>query len=129
MGRQQAINPPSVPPGDRPYSLSIRFGDTLYTAGLVGMDLATGKSVGDDFGKQVRQAMDNLKLVLESAGSSLDRVLTVTCYITDIERWAEMNAIYFEYFPSDKRPARATVQVGLVPPYQFEIQAVAYVGD
>ena len=56
-------------------------------------------------------------------------MLTTTCYITDIDRWGEMNRVYFEYFPSDKRPARATVQAARLPrDARVEIDAIALVG-
>jgi 2-iminobutanoate/2-iminopropanoate deaminase len=82
-----------------------------------------------DSAAQVRQAMENLKSILEAGGSSMDKVLTVNCYITDIGRWAEMNEIYNSYFTSDPKPARATVQAGLVPPHMFEIQAIAHTDE
>ena len=131
MARQQAVQPSNVPAGgSRPYSLGIRHGDLLYVAGQVGQDFATGKAVSDtDFAAQVRQAMENLKSILQAGGSSMDNVLTVNCYITDIARWAEMNEIYNTYFTSDPKPARATVQAGLVAPHMFEIQAIARVGE
>jgi 2-iminobutanoate/2-iminopropanoate deaminase len=131
MARQQAVQPSNVPAGaSRPYSLGIRHGNLLYVAGQVGQDFATGKAVSDtDFAAQVRQAMENLKSILEAGGSSMGNVLTVNCYITDIARWGEMNEIYNSYFTSDPKPARATVQAGLVPPHMFEIQAIAHVDD
>ncbi|HUR02644.1 MAG TPA: RidA family protein [Nonomuraea sp.] len=131
MAKAQAVQPSNVPTGgSRPYSLGVRHGNLLYVAGQVGQDFATGKAVSDtDFSAQVRQAMENLKSILEAGGSSMDKVLTVNCYITDIARWAEMNEIYNRYFTSDPKPARATVQAGLVPPHMFEIQAIAYTDE
>jgi enamine deaminase RidA (YjgF/YER057c/UK114 family) len=82
-----------------------------------------------DFAAQVRKALDNLKEVLESAGSSLDRVLSVQCWVSDWANWEAMNEIYVTYFTRDPKPVRATVESGLLPPYMFEIRAVAYVDD
>ena len=110
-------------------SVALRHGDTVYTSGLVGIDFRTGEPVSaTDFGVQVRKALDNLKEVLESAGSSLDRVLSVRCWVSDWANWEAMNAIYVTYFTHEPKPVRATVEAGLIPPYMFEIQAVAYVG-
>jgi 2-iminobutanoate/2-iminopropanoate deaminase len=110
-------------------SVALRHGDTVYTSGLVGIDFRTGQPVsGTDFGAQVRKALDNLKEVLESAGSSLDRVLSVRCWVSDWANWPAMNDIYVTYFTHDPKPVRATVEAGLLPPYMFEIQATAYVG-
>ena len=110
-------------------SVALRHGDTVYTSGLVGIDFRTGEPVSaTDFGAQVRKALDNLKEVLESAGSSLDRVLSVRCWVSDWANWEAMNAIYVTYFTHEPKPVRATVEAGLLPPYMFEIQAIAYVG-
>lgn len=110
-------------------SVALRHGDTVYTSGLVGIDFRTGRPVSDtDFGAQVRKALDNLKEALESAGSSLDRVLSVRCWVSDWANWAAMNAIYATYFTRQPMPVRATVEAGLIPPYMFEIQATASVG-
>ena len=109
-------------------SVALRHGDTVYTSGLVGIDFRTGEPVSaTDFGAQVRKALDNLKEVLESAGSSLDRVLSVRCWVSDWANWEAMNAIYVTYFTHEPKPVRATVEAGLLPPYMFEIQAIAYV--
>jgi len=110
-------------------SVALRHGDTVYTSGLVGIDFRTGQPVSaTDFEAQVRKALDNLKEVLESAGSSLDRVLSVRCWVSDWANWEAMNAIYVTYSTPEPKPVRATVEAGLIPPYMFEIQAVAYVG-
>ena len=110
-------------------SVALRHGDTVYTSGLVGIDFRTGEPVSaTDFGAQVRKALDNLREVLESAGSSLDRVLSVRCWVSDWANWEAMNAIYVTYFTHEPKPVRATVEAGLLPPYMFEIQAIAYVG-
>ena len=129
MGKQQKIHPSGVPEGSRPYSLGVRHGNLLFVAGQVGQDFATGKPASEEFDGQVRQAIENVSRILEAGGSSLDKVLSVNCWVTDMSRWGRMNEIYLEYFNTDPRPPRATVGAALVPPYQFEIQVVAYVDD
>ena len=129
MPEPRAFNP-SYPGFFGPIaSVALRHGDTVYTSGLVGIDFRTGQPVSaTDFDAQVRKALDNLKEVLESAGSSLARVLSVRCWVSDWANWEAMNAIYVTYFTHEPKPVRATVEAGLIPPYMFEIQAIAYVG-
>ena len=108
-----------------PYSLAVICGGLVRTAGLVGMNYATGAPASHtDFAVQVRATLDNLRAVLEGAGTSLERVLETSCYVHDMGRWDEMNAIYVEYF-THRRPVRTTIETRLVPPYLFEISAVA----
>ena len=108
-----------------PYSLSVSYGGLVRTAGLVGMDYTTGAPASHtDFVIQVRASMDNLRMVLDDAGTSLDKVLETSCYLHDMGRWDEMNAIYMEYL-AHPRPVRTTIETRLVPPYLFEISAVA----
>ena len=118
-------NPPGMPPDLLPYSLSVAVGGLVRTAGLVGMDYTTGAPASHtDFVVQVRATMENLRVVLADAGTSLDRVLETSCYLDDMGRWDEMNAIYLGYF-SSPLPVRTTIETRLVPPYRFEISAIA----
>jgi 2-iminobutanoate/2-iminopropanoate deaminase len=118
-------NPPGMPDDLLPYSLSVSFGGLVRTAGLVGMDYTTGAPASHtDFVMQVRATLENLRRVLDVAGTSLDKVLETSCYLHDMGRWDEMNAIYMEYF-AHPRPVRTTIETRLVPPYLFEISAVA----
>jgi 2-iminobutanoate/2-iminopropanoate deaminase len=118
-------DPPGMPDDLLPYSLAVTYGGLVRTAGLVAMDYRTGAPASHtDFVVQVRATMENLRFVLEDAGTSLARVLETSCYVHDMGRWDEMNAIYCEYF-SHPRPVRTTIETRLVPPYLFEISAVA----
>jgi 2-iminobutanoate/2-iminopropanoate deaminase len=97
-----------------PYSQAIAAGDLVFTAGTLPLDPETGEVVADDVGAQVRQALTNVQQILEAAGSSLDRVVKTTIFLTDFGNFAEMNAVYAEFFTADP-PARSTVEIGPLP--------------
>jgi 2-iminobutanoate/2-iminopropanoate deaminase len=107
-----------------PYSQTIRVGDIVYTAGLPGIDPATGAAAGDTFEAQARQALANLAAVLEDAGSRLARVVKVTCYVTDASAFPTLNTLFAEFFP-DSPPVRSTPIVEIPRGLLFSIDAVA----
>lgn len=108
-----------------PYSQAVVAGGFVFTAGALGLDPQTGELVAADVAAQTRQALTNLKSILEAAGSSLDRVVKTTVFLTDFGNFGAMNAVYAEFFPADP-PARSTVQVGpLAKAALVEIEAVA----
>ena len=119
------VSTDKAPAAVGPYSQAIIAGDLVYTAGQLSLDPNTGELVGEGIGAQTRQTMENLKNVLEAAGTSLDRVVKTTIYLTDIGNFAELNSVYGEFFPSDP-PARSTVEIGPLPKGALvEIDAVA----
>ena len=93
-------------------------------AGQVGTDPATGQPAPGGVREQTRQVLQNVKAILEAAGTDLDNVIKTTCFLADIKDFGAFNEVYREFFPTDP-PARSTVQVGLVPPWLVEIEAVA----
>lgn len=107
-----------------PYTPALRWGDLLFVSGQVGIDPATGEPVAGDFGAEARRVLDNVKTLVEAGGSSMDKVLKVTVYLTDMAHFAEMNAIYEDYFAAP-RPARSTVQAGLARQFRIEIDVIA----
>ncbi|WP_448614343.1 RidA family protein [Modestobacter sp. URMC 112] len=117
---------PGMLPGLFPYSLAVRLGDTVRTAGIVGIDYTSGRpSSLTDFRTQVRATMDNLVAVLTAAGTGPVDVVETSCYLTDMGRWDEFNAVYSEYF-TPPMPIRTTISCGFVPPYLVEVSAVAW---
>ena len=115
------------PSPDTILSAAIQFGDLLFVSGAGAHDPATHKVVEGPFQNQVKQCLENIKTVLDAAGSSLDRVLKCTVFLTDISKFGEMNAIYHQYFPSDA-PARSTMAVKDLPGESpVEIECIAYV--
>ncbi len=106
-----------------PYSPGILAGDTLYVAGQVGRD-AKGE-IPKDFDAEVRQCLDNVGTILRQAGMSFEHAVAVQVYMTDMDLFDRMNAVYTTYFP-DPRPARTTVGVArLVGPARIEITVTA----
>jgi 2-iminobutanoate/2-iminopropanoate deaminase len=114
-----------APPPAGAYNHAIAHGDTLYLSGQLPLDPATGSIVEGGLGEQTRQTLENLRIVLEGAGSGLDKVLSVNVYVADIEERAKMNDVYAEVF-GDALPARTTVEVGPLPLGALvEINAIA----
>jgi len=107
-----------------PYSQVVRVGDLVFTAGQPGIDPATGQVAGETFEAQARQAFTNLRAVLEDAGSRLERVVKVTCFVVDVGAFALLNALFEEYFPGSP-PVRSTPVVALPRGLLFSIDAIA----
>lgn len=109
-----------------PYNQAIRAGDTIYVAGQLAIDPATDQLVAGDAAAQARQVFENLKAILEAAGSSLDRVVKTTIFLADVADFAAVNAVYAEYF-TGAQPARSTVAVAALPGNgaRLQIDAIA----
>jgi 2-iminobutanoate/2-iminopropanoate deaminase len=122
------IHTDGAPKAIGPYSQAIRAGQTLYAAGQVPLDPQTMEVVGGGIEAQTRQALTNLAAVLEAAGGSLANVVKTTVFMLDLGEFAQMNAVYAEFFP-EKPPARSTVQVaGLPRGARVEIDCIAMLG-
>ena len=93
-----------------PYSQAIVSGDFVFCSGQVGIDPKTNELVKASVGEETRQCLENLRAVLNKAGSSIDRAVRATVYLTDLNHFKEMNDTYREFFPR-AAPARATVEV------------------
>jgi 2-iminobutanoate/2-iminopropanoate deaminase len=105
---KKVIQPKDFPTG-RPFSPGILVDGTLYVAGQTGSDIKTGK-LPDDFEAEVKQALENVGAVLTAAGMGYGDVVAVQVYLTDMEQFPRMNAVYTTYF-KEPRPARTTVGV------------------
>jgi len=111
-----------------PYSQAVAHNGLLYLSGQIALDPATGQVIEGDVAAQTERVLENLKAVLEAAGSSLGRVLKTTVYLKDLGEFARMNEVYGRYFPENP-PARATVEVARLPrDARVEIEAVAWIG-
>jgi 2-iminobutanoate/2-iminopropanoate deaminase len=126
---KQIIATDKAPPALGPYSQAVRAGDLIYTAGQLGLVPGTRQFAGPDIEAQTRQALENIKAIVEAAGSCLKHVVKTTVFLQDIGEWPAMNAIYAEYF-AEEPPARSAVQAaGLPMGARMEIEAVAVACD
>ena len=108
-----------------PYSQGIAADGFVFTAGQVPINPASGKVEAETIEDQTRQVLTNIDAVLRAAGSSLDRVVKMTVFMTDLADFQAMNGVYAEFFPSNP-PARSAVQVVALPlGVQIEMEAVA----
>ena len=130
MATKQRIRSEHAPAAIGPYSQAISAGGFIYTAGQLGLDPATGTLVEGGIAEQTRRVLDNLRSILESAGTSLDNVVKSTVFLSDMSNFAAMNEVYKQYFNSDAPPARSTVQAAALPlGAMVEIECVALAGD
>jgi len=108
-----------------PYSVAVKAGHMVFTAGQLGLDPATGDFVEGGIEAQTRQALENLKAVLEAAGTKMSKVVKTTVFLLDMNDFGAMNGVYGEYF-TKKYPARSAVQVARLPKDGLvEIEAIA----
>jgi 2-iminobutanoate/2-iminopropanoate deaminase len=124
---RDVVSTPRAPKAIGPYSQGIKAGGFLFTAGQAGVDPASGRLVEGGVTAQTRQALENIRAILEAAGSSLQRVAKCGVFLADLADFQAMNAVYAEFFPTDKNPpARTTVQAAKLPMGALvEIDAVA----
>ena len=121
---KQIIHTDHAPAAIGPYSQAVRAGNTVYFSGQIPLDPATGNLVDGDIAAQARRAFDNLKAVAEAAGGSLEQIVRLGLYLTDLSQFAAVNAVMQEYFAAPY-PARSTIEVsGLPKGAAFEVDAV-----
>lgn len=122
---KEIISTDKAPAAVGPYSQAVCAGSLVYTAGQIPLDPNTGKLVDGDVQAQTRQAIHNLRAVLEAAGSSLENVVKTTVFLDDMNDYAAVNEVYGSFF-GESAPARSAVQVAALPlGARLEIEAVA----
>ncbi len=109
----QRVQTDRAPGAIGPYSQAVVSDGWVFVSGQIPLT-STGELVADDIEKQARQALENLRAVLEAAGSSLDQVVQVTAYLADMNDFAAFNEVYAGFF-SEPYPARAVVEVARLP--------------
>ncbi len=125
---KQAVFSENAPAPIGPYSQAVRASDWLFVSGSLGLDPGTGEFVPGDAAAQARKALENMTAVLAAAGATMDHVVKITVFMADMNDFAEVNAVYGEFF-TGVPPARSAVQVARLPKDAFvEIEAIAYLG-
>jgi 2-iminobutanoate/2-iminopropanoate deaminase len=124
------ISTEKAPKAIGPYSQAIRSGNFVFTAGQIPLDPATQEPVSGGISEQTARVLENLKAVLEAAGTSLERVVKANVYLKTFDDFAAMNAVYSKYLGLDGAPpARTTIEVPRLPRnVLIEIEFVAEVG-
>jgi 2-iminobutanoate/2-iminopropanoate deaminase len=124
---KKTVSTPEAPKAIGPYSQAVVHNGIVYLSGQIAIDPATNQLVDGDVVAQTRRVLDNLRAVLEAAGSSLGGVLRTTVYLKDMADFPKMNEVYGQYFNADP-PARSTVQAARLPrDVAVEIDAIAAV--
>ena len=124
---KKAIQSESAPKAIGPYSIGILYNHFVFTSGQIGIDPESGELVAGGIENETRRALQNLQIVLDSGGSSINNVIKTTVFLKDIAEFGKMNAIYSEFF-SDVPPARSAIQVAALPKgAAIEIEAIAYI--
>jgi 2-iminobutanoate/2-iminopropanoate deaminase len=122
----EEIRTTNAPEAVGPYSQAVEAGGFVFLSGQLGIDPASGQIEAPDAAGQAKQALVNLRAVLEAAGLSMLDVVKTTIYLTDISDFAAVNKVYASFFTGGTFPARATVQVGALPKEgKVEIDAIA----
>jgi 2-iminobutanoate/2-iminopropanoate deaminase len=109
-----------------PYSQAVLVGNTLYTSGQIAINPVTGDLVLDSIEMETKQVMENMKAVLEAAAMTFSDVVKTSIFISDMNDFAKINAVYGTYFDEKTAPARETVQVAALPKFvNVEISMIA----
>lgn len=121
---KKVISTDKAPAAIGPYSQAIEVNGILYTSGVIPIDPATGELVTGTAAQQAAQAFSNLKNLIEEAGTSMDKVIKTTVFISDMEQFGAINEVYAEYF-EEPYPARSCVQVARLPKdVAIEVEAI-----
>ena len=122
---RQAVHPPGAAAPSAPYSPAIVSGGLVFVSGQGPLDLKTGEYLKGDVQSETRQVFENIKTILQAAGTSMDNVIKVNVYLRDINDFAAMNEVYKTYFQTPF-PARTTIQAGALPRgFAVEIECIA----
>jgi 2-iminobutanoate/2-iminopropanoate deaminase len=112
--KREVIRTEKAPKAIGPYEQALRLDGWVFTSGQIPLDPKSGAMVEGGIGAQTRQVLENLRGILEAAGTSMGRVVKTTVYMTNLADFQKMNEVYAEYFPQD-RPVRSTVGVASLP--------------
>lgn len=124
---KEIITTEKAPAAIGPYSQAVKYGNLIFTSGALGNDPVTGAFAEGGVQAQTSQCLENLKAILEAAGSKLENVLKATVFIKDMNDFPKVNEIYGRYF-SEKQPGRSCVEVARLPKDALvEIEVIAFI--
>ncbi len=124
---RKIVATPKAPAAIGPYSQANIVGNLVFTSGQIPLVPETGEMVAGGVEEQAKQVFENLKAVLEEAGSGLDKVLKTTCFLQSMDDFAVVNGVYSSYFTGDY-PSRSAIEVAKLPKGALvEIEAIAYI--
>ena len=121
----ERITPTGVPAPRGPYSPAVRAGDFVFVSGQIPIDPATNQISNGDIKHETRLVLNNIKLILDAAASSLSDVVKVTVYLAEAADFGAMNEVFAEFFAVTK-PARATIVCKFIADIKVEIDCIAY---
>lgn len=122
---REVISTEKGPKAIGPYSQAIKANGFIFVSGQVAFDPATGKPIEGGAAEQTARILENLKAIMEAAGSSLDRAVKLSVFLKDMNDFAAMNEVYARYFPKNP-PSRSTVEVARLPrDFHVEIDLIA----
>lgn len=121
------VSTSNAPAAVGPYSQAVRSGDLLFCSGQIALDPASGNLTGNDIKSQTEQVIKNISAVLAASGATFADVVKTTCFLADINDFAEFNAVYAQYFTG--KPARSCVAAAALPKGALvEVEVIAVVG-
>ena len=123
---KKIINTTSAPAPIGPYNQAVLVGNTLYTSGQIAINPTTGDLVIENITAETEQVMQNMKAVLAAADMTFENVVKTSIFISDMNNFSKINAVYANYFNAETAPARETVEVANLPKYvNVEISMIA----
>ena len=124
----KTVNTKKAPQAIGPYSQAKIIGNLVFTSGQIPLK-ADGSLVSDSFENESIQVLDNINEILKAAGSNIDNIIKLTVYLTDLENFSILNAVFENYF-SNSLPARSTIEVSKLPKnVRIEIEAIGFINE
>jgi 2-iminobutanoate/2-iminopropanoate deaminase len=125
MGEKKCFQTEKAAVTGGPYSQAVIHGDLIYVSGQVAVDPVTNEARPGTIEEESESALENIRIILQEAGSSLDRALKITVFLAEIDEFGRFNEVYKRYFQKD-RPVRTCIQAGALPMgFRVEIDAIA----
>lgn len=123
---KKIINTPLAPSPVGPYNQSVKAGNTLYLSGQIAIDQSTGNLILSSIEEETHQVMNNIKHVLSAANMTFENIVKCSVFVSDMNMYTRINAVYAEYFDEETAPARELVEVANLPKFvNVEISCIA----